>query len=185
MPLFREYRTFQHFALRECYDAIRDPQKKFLTSHDFHGHSAPLGTHVEFDSIGEAIQRSDNAKIPLLYRLTDAAGRFNYITEGPEGEWENTALGRLRLCQAYAYGAVWVVPHKQGIRRDGKWLRVSPEVKDLMRKWQVRGVPTVVFLDRSGQIMPELTLVGFEGPDSFLARLRIILAKDGMAQGNK
>ena len=131
MPLFREYRTFQHFALRECYDVIRDPQKKFLTSHDFHGHSAPLGTHVDFDSVGEAIQRSDNAKIPLLYRLTDAAGRFNYITEGPEGEWENTALGRLRLCQAYAYGAVWVVPHKQGIRRDGKWLRINPEVRDL------------------------------------------------------
>jgi len=131
MPLFREYRTFQHFALRECYDVIRDPQKKFLTSHDFHGHSAPLGTHVDFDSVGEAIQRSDNAKIPLLYRLTDAAGRFNYITEGPEGEWENTALGRLRLCQAYAYGAVWIVPHKQGIRRDGKWLRINPEVRDL------------------------------------------------------
>jgi hypothetical protein len=131
MPLYREYRTFQHFALRECYDVIRDPQKKFLTSHDFHGHSAPLGTHVEFDSVGEAIHRSDNAKIPLLYRLTDAAGRFNYITEGPEGDWENTALGRLRLCQAYAYGAVWVVPYKQGIRRDGKWLRVSPELKDL------------------------------------------------------
>ena len=131
MPLFGQYRTYQHFALRECYDVIRDPQKKFLTSHDFHGHSAPLGTHVEFDSVGEAICRSDNAKIPLLYRLTDAAGRFNYITEGPEGDWENTDLGRLRLCQAYAYGAVWVVPHKQGIRRDGKWLRVSPKVKDL------------------------------------------------------
>jgi len=130
MPLFRQYRTYQHFALRDCYDAIRN-EKKFLTSHDFHGHSAPLGTHVDFDSVGEGLRHTDNAQIPLLYRLTDAAGRMNYITEGPEADWENTDLGRLRLCQAYAYGAVWVVPHKQGIRRDGKWFRVSPRVKDL------------------------------------------------------
>jgi len=130
MPLYRQYRTYQHFALEDCYDAIRN-DKKFLTSHDFHGHSAPLGTFPEFDYVGEALYRSDNAKIPLLYRLTDAAGRMNYITEGPEGDWENTALGRLRLCQAYAYGAVWVVPHKQGIKRDGKWSRVSPKVIDL------------------------------------------------------
>jgi len=130
MPLFRQYRTYQHFALKDCYDAIRN-DKKFLTSQDFHGHSAPLGTFPDFDYVGEAICRSDNAKIPLLYRLTDAASRMNYITEGPEGDWENTALGRLRLCQAYAYGAVWVVPHEQGIRRDGKWSRVSPKVKDL------------------------------------------------------
>ncbi len=130
MPFYRHYRTYQHRALRECYDEIRN-DRKFLTSHDFHGHSAPLGTHVDFDRVGEAINRSSNAKIPLLYKLTDAAGRRNLITEGPEGDWENEPLGRLRLCQAYAYGAVWVVPHEQGIRRDGKWKRVSPDVEDL------------------------------------------------------
>ena len=130
MPFYREYRAFQHFSLRDCYNAIRN-EKKFLTSHDFHGHSAPLGTHTDFDSVGEAIQRSDNAKIPLLYLLTDAADRFNYITEGPEGQWENFAVGRLRLCQAYAYGASWVVPYEQGIKRDGRWSRVSPPVEDL------------------------------------------------------
>jgi len=130
MPLYRQYRSFQHQALRECYDAIRN-DRKFLTSHDFHGHSGPLGTFADFDYVGEAINRTSNAKIPLLYKLTDAAGRMNLITEGPEGDWENEPQGRLRLAQAYAYGAIWVVPYKQGIRRDGKWKRVSPDVDSL------------------------------------------------------
>jgi thiol:disulfide interchange protein DsbD len=55
----------------------------------------------------------------------------------------------------------------------------GPEAKDLMRKWRVRGVPTVAFLDRTGKMIGELTLVGFEGPDEFLARLRMALAKAG------
>jgi thiol:disulfide interchange protein DsbD len=58
----------------------------------------------------------------------------------------------------------------------------GPEARDLMRKWRVRGVPTVAFLDRSGKMIPELTLVGFEDPDEFLSRLRMVLVKDGMAQ---
>lgn len=57
----------------------------------------------------------------------------------------------------------------------------GPEAKDLMRKWRVRGVPTVAFLDRSGKMMAELTLVGFEGPDEFLIRLRAALDKAGKA----
>lgn len=132
MPLYREYRAFQHQALRQCYEAIRAPGKKFLTSQDFHGHSAPLGTHPDFDFVGEGLWGLDNAEIPFLYALTEAAGRFNYITEGPEGDWENFAQGRLRLAQAYAYGQSWVVPYRQGIRRDGKWLKwISPPVQDL------------------------------------------------------
>ncbi len=130
MPFYRQYRSYQHQALRECYDAIRN-ERKFLTSHDFHGHSAPLGTLADFDYVGEAINRTNNAKIPLLYKLTDAAGRMNLITEGPEGDWENGPQGRLRLAQAYAYGAIWVVPYQQGIKRDGKWKRVSPDVESL------------------------------------------------------
>jgi hypothetical protein len=130
MPFYRQYRDYQHQALRECYQAIRN-DRKFLTSHDFHGHSAPLGTLPDFDYVGEAINRTSDAKIPLLYKLTDAAGRMNLITEGPEGDWENEPQGRLRLAQAYAYGAVWVVPHEQGIKRDGKWKRVSPDVESL------------------------------------------------------
>jgi hypothetical protein len=130
MPLYREYRTYQHFALKECYDEIRG-ELKFLTSQDFHGHSAPLGTHGDFDFVGEGLWGLENAEIPLLYRLTDAAGRFNYMTEGPEGDWENDPLMRLRLCQAYAYGAAWVVPYQQPIKRDGKWKRLNPRAKDL------------------------------------------------------
>ncbi len=61
----------------------------------------------------------------------------------------------------------------------------GPEAKDLMRKWRVRGVPTVAFLDRSGNMIGELTLVGFEGPDLFLLRLRQALAKAGPPPGDK
>jgi thioredoxin:protein disulfide reductase len=48
----------------------------------------------------------------------------------------------------------------------------APEVQRLAEKFNILGVPTVIFLDASGKERPDLRLVGFEGPDDFLARLR-------------
>jgi thioredoxin:protein disulfide reductase len=48
----------------------------------------------------------------------------------------------------------------------------APEVRQLAEKFKILGVPTVIFLDASGRERPDLRLVGFEGPDDFLARLR-------------
>lgn len=47
----------------------------------------------------------------------------------------------------------------------------SPESAELSRKYAILGVPTVIFLDATGQERRELRLVGYESPDAFLARL--------------
>jgi thiol:disulfide interchange protein DsbD len=47
----------------------------------------------------------------------------------------------------------------------------SPEAVALSDKYGIFGVPTVIFLDTSGQERKDLRLVGFEEPEKFLARL--------------
>jgi len=47
----------------------------------------------------------------------------------------------------------------------------SPESIALTENYQILGVPTVIFLDASGVERKDLRLVGFEGPEEFLARL--------------
>src|SRR5260370_270020 len=47
----------------------------------------------------------------------------------------------------------------------------SPESVALTEKYQILGVPTVIFLDAAGNERRDLRLVGFEGPEEFLARL--------------
>ncbi|MFH1060568.1 MAG: cytochrome c biogenesis protein CcdA [Pseudomonadota bacterium] len=53
----------------------------------------------------------------------------------------------------------------------------GPEAKALMRQWRVRGVPTIAFLDKKGQIIPELTVVGFMGPEEFITRIKMVMAR--------
>jgi thioredoxin:protein disulfide reductase len=47
----------------------------------------------------------------------------------------------------------------------------SAESVALSQKYGILGVPTVIFLDSAGKEREDLRLVGFEGPDQFLARL--------------
>ncbi|HKD11115.1 MAG TPA: cytochrome c biogenesis protein CcdA [Thermoanaerobaculia bacterium] len=47
----------------------------------------------------------------------------------------------------------------------------STEALALSQKYEILGVPTIIFLDGDGRERRELRLVGFEGPDEFLARL--------------
>lgn len=53
----------------------------------------------------------------------------------------------------------------------------GPEAKALMRQWRVRGVPTIAFLDKKGQVIPELTVVGFMGPGDFINRVKMAMAR--------
>jgi len=55
----------------------------------------------------------------------------------------------------------------------------GPEARNLMRQWRVRGVPTMMFIDRQGQAMQDLAAVGFLGPEDFLARVRMVNARLG------
>jgi len=53
---------------------------------------------------------------------------------------------------------------------------------DIMRKYQIRGIPTVVFINRQGVEEKRLRAIGFVGKDEFLKRLRLFLAKSPSSQ---
>ncbi len=47
----------------------------------------------------------------------------------------------------------------------------NPIDENLLRKYGVKGVPTVVFLDHEGKERQDLRLVDFLPPDQFLVRM--------------
>jgi thiol:disulfide interchange protein DsbD len=47
----------------------------------------------------------------------------------------------------------------------------NPDSDRLLQKYGVKGVPTIVFLDRQGKERRELRLVDFLPPDQFLVRM--------------
>jgi hypothetical protein len=48
----------------------------------------------------------------------------------------------------------------------------SDAVREVRERYDVIGVPTIVFIDRQGSEVHELRLYGFEEPEAFLARMR-------------
>lgn len=59
----------------------------------------------------------------------------------------------------------------------------SPKERRIAQQMGVSGLPTLVFLDGSGGMMREVTLVGFENADQFLQRLKmadVILKQEGV-----
>lgn len=55
----------------------------------------------------------------------------------------------------------------------------DPRRQALLRRYQVRGVPTVVFLDRRGNECPELRVVDFLPPEQFLNRMAAVKTAPG------
>ena len=51
----------------------------------------------------------------------------------------------------------------------------NDETRQLREKFDIKGVPTIVFLDRSGQEIPVLRLVGYEDADKFIERMQQVL----------
>lgn len=51
-----------------------------------------------------------------------------------------------------------------------------PGLDELKSKYNVRGLPTMVFYDTTGRIRPELTVTGFEDADKFLSRMNSAVA---------
>ncbi len=76
-------------------------------------------------------------------------------------------------------------PMVQEALRPFKLVRVDisnepgPDAKQLIAQWRVRGVPTMVFLDKKGKIIGEMTVVGFLGPRDFRDRAVMALARAG------
>jgi len=52
----------------------------------------------------------------------------------------------------------------------------NPYHEELLKKYGVKGVPTIVFLDGEGQELVDLRLVDYLPPDKFLTRMRDIVA---------
>lgn len=51
----------------------------------------------------------------------------------------------------------------------------SPEVQELASRFKIRGVPTVVFMDREGNMSDDLNFVGFVDADTMIAKLDRLL----------
>ena len=60
---------------------------------------------------------------------------------------------------------------RRGLYKADMTKAAAAETMALAEKFGILGVPTVIFLDASGQERKDLRLVGFEEPDAFLARL--------------
>jgi len=60
---------------------------------------------------------------------------------------------------------------RRGLFKADMTKAAAPETMALAEKYAILGVPTVIFLDASGQERRDLRLVGFEEPDAFLKRL--------------
>lgn len=48
----------------------------------------------------------------------------------------------------------------------------SPELRDMKKRFNIQGLPTLVFFDKKGTWHSELSLTEFENPDKFLLRLK-------------
>lgn len=55
------------------------------------------------------------------------------------------------------------------------------EAKSAAKKWIIRGVPTMVFLDQKGEPLPQFNVVGFMPPGAFVDRLNTVLTQTGAA----
>ena len=53
----------------------------------------------------------------------------------------------------------------------------DPLHEQLLKKYNIKGVPTIVFLDRQGKEYLDLRLVDFEPADQFLVRMAEIRKK--------
>jgi thiol:disulfide interchange protein DsbD len=54
---------------------------------------------------------------------------------------------------------------------------VKPFHDEVMRKYQIRGIPTAVFISRQGVEESSLRIVGAVNKSEFLKRLRLLLEK--------
>jgi thiol:disulfide interchange protein DsbD len=55
---------------------------------------------------------------------------------------------------------------------------LTDETSSLYKKWKVRGLPTIVFLDSDGEEIPDWRLTAFESPERFARRLECVTAID-------
>ncbi|MDH5637385.1 MAG: thioredoxin fold domain-containing protein, partial [Nitrospinota bacterium] len=132
-----------------------------------------------------------------------AMGVFVWVSSsapsGPGIKWENATFHSLAKAKAdeaavvMDFTADWCIPCKELEHytfSDGRVVEISDklrplkvdltvagnlEAEELKKKYEVQGVPTVVFLDSDGKEIADLRFVGFVDADSFLERLTKLL----------
>ncbi|HKD19783.1 MAG TPA: cytochrome c biogenesis protein CcdA [Thermoanaerobaculia bacterium] len=109
---------------------------------------------------------------------------------GPEwAAYDPAKIGALGRPAVVDFSASWCLPcieldkktfsdprvrdalNRRGLFKADMTKAAAPETMALAEKYAILGVPTVIFLDASGQERKDLRLVGFEEPDAFLKRL--------------
>jgi thiol:disulfide interchange protein DsbD len=55
----------------------------------------------------------------------------------------------------------------------------TAEIKQAARKYLVRGVPTIVFLDKKGRVLSNFSIAGFIAPSAFVDRMNAVLKQTG------
>jgi thiol:disulfide interchange protein DsbD len=122
------------------------------------------------------------------------------VSSGPEIDWKPYSQELLQekspgVPVVIDFYADWCIPCKEldkltfsdervvEISRDFLMLKAdmtrenSPEVKNLISEYGIRGVPTVVFVGADGDEREDLRVVQFEDADEILARLKMIHQK--------
>jgi thiol:disulfide interchange protein DsbD len=73
--------------------------------------------------------------------------------------------------KTFSDGRVREALSRRGLYKADMTRASAPETVELARKFDILGVPTVVFLDAAGNERRDLRLVGFESPEDFLKRI--------------
>jgi thioredoxin:protein disulfide reductase len=136
-----------------------------------------------------------NAKIQGLQAAGGAAVKAEGIAWQPYGEDRLAAAAKEGKTVFIDFYTDWCIACKEMDRdtfsqpdviaasRDFVMLRSNlttdkdPVIKELYRRYQVRGVPTYVILGPDGKEKADLRLVGFEAKKDFLARLKKALER--------
>jgi thiol:disulfide interchange protein DsbD len=119
--------------------------------------------------------------------------RASLRSRGPELSWQNydaAALTNAKQPVIIDFWATWCLPCKEldattfsdtrVVEELKRFRRVKadltlpddPKVLELTKRYQIVGVPTVIFIDSNGNERADLRLTGTEGPDKFLARAK-------------
>ena len=56
--------------------------------------------------------------------------------------------------------------------------RIEEKEKELKKRFNIKGVPTIIFLDKNGNEISNTRITGFVGPDEFLSRMQKVTKKD-------